>query len=180
MTTYIKLLEKTICKKQVYKGGAVNFNTDTVSIPNNKRAVREYLDHPGAVAALPIIGNCVVMVRQFRYPVKEVSWEIPAGKLHSPKDNPIKRIKKELKEETGYTAKTFKKLLTFWPCCAFSNEILHIYVAKNLKPGKPSPDEDEFIQTKIISFNRALNMIKTGNIKDSKTIIALLAYKKIK
>lgn len=173
----IKLLEKRICKNQLYTGEAVNFNADDILLPDGRAAVREYLDHPGAVAVLPVLpGNKIIMVRQYRYPVGEATWEIPAGKMHSKRDNPEKRARAELGEETGYSAGRLKKLVTFWPCCAFSNETLHIYSAANLRPGKPNPDDDEFLRTGIIPLDKALRMIKTGEIKDSKTMIALLLH----
>jgi ADP-ribose diphosphatase len=177
MSNNIKLIEKRICKKQVYKGNAINFNADKVLTTGNVTSIREYIDHPGAVAVLPLIGkDRIVMVKQYRYPIDEITWEIPAGKMHRGKDSPLFRVKKELKEETGYTAGKIKKLLSFWPCCTFSNEILHIYVATDLKPGKPDPDEDEHVITKIISLKQALKMVKNGKIKDSKTVISILAY----
>lgn len=178
MNTNIKLIEKRICKIPLYKGRAVGFNTDKVKLPNGKIVLREYLNHPGAVAVLPVLksGN-IIMVRQYRYPVGKITLEIPAGKLHGAKDSPLKRIKAELKEETGYTAGRIKKMLSFEPCNAFSTEVLHIYLAENLKKGTPCPDADELLQVKIIPPEKALRMIKIGKIKDAKTIVALLWYK---
>ncbi len=180
MSTKIKLKEKELLKKTVYRGSAVNFCADNVILPNGRAAVREYLDHPGAAAALAITGkNQVVMVRQYRHPIGKVTWEIPAGKLHDKKDNPLQRARRELLEETGYTAGKIKRLITFWPCCAFSNEILHIYLAQNLKSAESCPDEDEFLSVELIPFSTALRLVEKGAIKDSKTIIALQAYRLI-
>ncbi|NLO91270.1 MAG: NUDIX hydrolase [Elusimicrobia bacterium] len=176
MPNHIKLIEKGLCKKRLYKGGAVNFNVDKVLLPNRKTANREYLDHPGAVAVLPVLPNGnILMVRQYRYPVGEATWEIPAGKMHGPKDSPALRARCELQEETGYTVSSLSKLITFWPCCAFSNERLHIYQASGLKPGPASPDDDEFLRPGEFSLKRAMAMVRSGRIKDSKTIIALQA-----
>ncbi len=177
MPIHIKLIEKQLCKKRLYKGGAVNFNVDTVKLLNGKTAKREYIDHPGAVAVLPVLPNGdIVLVCQYRYPVGKVTWEIPAGKMHYGGDSPLTRAKAELAEETGYTGK-LKKLLSFWPCCAFSNELLHIYTGTGLVPGKATPDDDEFLNVLRVPYAKALRMTQTGAIKDSKTIIALLAYK---
>ncbi len=177
MPKHIKLIEKGLCKKRLYKGGAVNFHVDTVLLPNRKTALREYLDHPGAVAVLPVLPNGkILMVTQYRYPVGEATWEIPAGKMHGVKDSPLLRAKAELREETGYTSNRFKKLLTFWPCCAFSNEKLHIFMATRLKPGPASPDDDEFLRPGEFTLKRALEMVRSGRIKDSKTIISIQAY----
>ncbi|MEA3307070.1 MAG: NUDIX hydrolase [Elusimicrobiota bacterium] len=173
----IKLLEKKLKSKKIFKGRAVGFNVDTILLPNGKTATREYLTHPGAVAILPILKNGdIVFVKQYRYPIGKATYEIPAGKLHNKKDNFLKRGIAELKEETGYSAKKLAHLVDFWPTPAFSNELLKIYFATDLKAGKAMPDEDEFLKIEFIPLNKAMKMIKTGKIKDSKTIIAIQAY----
>lgn len=169
----MKLTEKAFKKSKVYCGKAVDFYSDTVILPDNKKSVREYLYHPGAVAVIPFINKTdIILVKQFRYPVNKITYEIPAGKLDK-KESPLKCASRELKEETGYGAKTIKKILSFWPTPAFSNEILHIYAAMDLSLGNKCPDEDEFVENVFISYKQALEMIKNGKIKDSKTIIAL-------
>ncbi|MDD4004855.1 MAG: NUDIX hydrolase [Elusimicrobiaceae bacterium] len=171
-----RLLEKTIKKNPVYKGGAVDFYVDTVEMINGKTAAREYLNHPGAVAVLPVLDTGeVILVEQYRYPVGEATLEIPAGKMHRGTDSPLKRAREELREETGYTARKIEKLTTFWPCCAFSNEALHIYIATGLVPGKAQPDDDEFLNVRKMPFEKACRLVETGRLKDSKTIIALQA-----
>ncbi|MFA6435269.1 MAG: NUDIX hydrolase [Elusimicrobiales bacterium] len=171
------LFEKRLKHRKVFSGNAVNFRVDDIRLPNGRTATREFLDHPGAVAVLPVLENGdIVLVRQYRYPVGEVTLEIPAGKLHSKKDPLIPRARAELREETGYTAAKLEKLSSFWPTSAFSNEILHIYLATGLKPGEMDPDEDEFLKVERMPFKKAAGLIKTGKIKDAKTIIALQAY----
>ncbi|MBU2530711.1 MAG: NUDIX hydrolase [Elusimicrobia bacterium] len=173
----IKLFEKKLKSKEIFKGSTVGFNIDTITLPNGKTANREYLTHPGAVAVLPVLKNGdIVFVKQYRYPIRKVTYEIPAGKLHSKKDNFLKRAIAELKEETGYSAKKLNHLIDFWPTPAFSNELLKIYFADELKAGKAMPDEDEFLNIEFIPLDKAMRMIKTGKIKDSKTIIALQSY----
>ena len=166
-----------------YKGKAVGFRSDEILLPNKKKAVREYLDHPGAVAVIPFLDSprkknllkCrVVMVKQFRYPVGEITEEIPAGKLDK-KEKLEKCLVRELKEETGFTAKKFGKLVSYWPTPAFANEIIHIYWAEGLTKGEMSPDEDEFLACKTETFGNLLRKVQTGKIRDSKTIIAILA-----
>ncbi|MEW5951879.1 MAG: NUDIX hydrolase [Elusimicrobiota bacterium] len=170
-------LEKTFKKIKIYEGKSVNFRADKVILPDGKKAQREFIEHPGAVAVLPINSKGeIIFVRQFRYPVFEETLEIPAGKLHSKKDNPLIRAKEELKEETGFSAKRISHLLDFWPTPAFSDEVLRIYAAYGLNAGKNSPDEDEFISWEAVSPKKALSFIKKGKIKDSKTIIALYHY----
>ena len=171
------LTEKFYKKKLVFSG-TVNFRADTVVLPNGKKATREFVDHPGAVAVLPVLPDGrIVFVRQFRYPVGQETLELPAGKLNSDSDGLLKRAKAELKEETGYTAAKIRPLLSFWPTPAFSSEVLHIFTAEGLLPGASCPDEDEFIRTAALSLEKALGLIKRGVIKDAKTIIALQAWK---
>ena len=171
------ILEKCFKKEVIFKG-TVTFRKDTVVLPNGKKATREFMDHPGAVAVLPVTDDGkIIFVRQFRYPVGKATLEIPAGKLHSPKDNTLARAKAELQEETGYTAKKIKPLLSYWTSPAFANEVLHIFTAEGLRPGASSPDEDEFLRVETLPFEKAWRMLKAGQIQDSKTIIALQAWK---
>ena len=171
-------LKEVSHKRRLVFSGTVKFRADTVTLPNGRRATREFMDHPGAVAVLPVLpGNRIIFVRQHRYPVGEDTLEIPAGKLHSGADDLLRRVKAELREETGYTARKIKPLLSYWPTPAFAHEGLHLYTAEGLTPGIAQPDEDEFLRVEILPFEKALRMVKTGLIKDSKTIIALQAWK---
>lgn len=158
--------------------GTVKFRADTVTLPNGKKSTREFVDHPGAVAVLPVLPDGrIVFVRQFRYPVGEATLEVPAGKLHSAGDGPLGRAKAELKEETGYTAKRLERIISFWPTPAFSNEVLHVYTASGLEPGEARPDDDEFLTLETLPFKKAWRLVETGGIRDSKTVIALQAWK---
>jgi ADP-ribose pyrophosphatase len=171
-------LKEHFHKKKLLFSGTVDFRADTVVLPNGKKATREFMAHPGAVAVLPVLPDGrVIFVRQYRYPVGSVTLEVPAGKLHSAADSPLARAKAELKEETGYTARSIKPLISFWPTTAFSNEILYIYTATGLKGGTPDPDDDEFLRLEILPFRKAWAMLRSGMIKDAKTIIALQAWK---
>ena len=172
---YSKLLERKVNSKTIYEG-VVNFKVDTVRLINGAVSKREYMQHPGASAVLVVENGKVLFVEQYRYPVKKVMLEIPAGKL-KPRQTPLACAKAELKEETGYTAKTIKKILTFNTSAAFADENLHIFYATGLKAGKTHFDEDEFLNVKWLSLTSALKMVKAGKITDSKTIIALLFYK---
>lgn len=171
-------LEERPRRKRLIFSGTVDFRADTVTLPDGRQAMREFVDHPGAVAVLPVLPDGrLIFVRQFRYPVGEVTLEVPAGKLHSASDNPLKRAKAELKEETGYTAAKIRPVLSFWPTPAFSSEVLHVFTAEGLRPGASSPDEDEFVSVEALSFKQAWGLLRKGVIKDSKTIIALQARK---
>ncbi len=172
---YSKLLERKVSSKTIYEG-VVGFKVDTVRLINGTLSKREYLQHPGASAVLAVENGKVLFVEQYRYPVKKVMLEIPAGKL-KPRQTPLACAKAELKEETGYTAKSIKKFLTFNTSAAFADEDLHIFYASGLKKGKRHLDDDEFVNVKWLPLPRVFKMIKEGKITDSKTLIALLYYK---
>jgi ADP-ribose pyrophosphatase len=171
-----KLKERMLKSNILYKGKAISFKLDEVKLPNRKKAIREYMDHPGASAILCVEKGKFIMVKQYRYPVGKTTYEIPAGKLHSKDDDFLLRAKEELKEETGYIAKKFTHLATFWPTPAFSNEVLKIYLAEGLSKGKSNCDDDEFLDVVKVPIKKAVDMIKKSIIKDSKTIIAILYY----
>jgi ADP-ribose pyrophosphatase len=172
-----KFEEKLVKSRLLHRGRAVCFRDDRVRLPDGKMAGREYMDHPGAVAVIPFVDKkTVVLVRQYRHPVRKTTLELPAGKL-DPGENALACVRRELKEETGYTAKKVKPLLDYWPTPAFANEVLKIYLAWDLIPGKHQPDEDEFIEPVVMSFDKALGLVKSGKIMDSKTVIGLLACK---
>ena len=171
------LEEVRVRRRLVYRGRAVCFRADRIRLPNGNRAVREFMDHPGAVAALPLLGpRTIVLVEQYRYPVGTTTLEIPAGKL-APGEAPLRCLRRELREETGYRAARIRHLAQFWPTPAFSNELLRIYLAEGLTPGPSSPDEDEFLRVVRLPLAEALRRVGDGRIKDSKTVIALLTYR---
>ncbi|MDR2812051.1 MAG: NUDIX hydrolase [Endomicrobium sp.] len=170
------LIEKTLNKKLIYKGKFTEFFCDEVQLPNGNSATREYINHHGAAAVLPFIDKeNIVLVKQYRYAIGKVTYEIPAGKIDAG-ETPIECITRELKEETGYIAKKSEFLLSFYPTASLSNELLHIFSVFDLEEGSFNPDEDEFVDKEIVNFKSALDMIKDGKIKDSKTIISLLYF----
>lgn len=169
------LIERFVSKKTVWRGRAVNFDVDTVRLPNGKLATREYMSHPGAVGVVPFLDkDTIVMVRQYRHPVGEVTLELPAGKLDA-RESVLSCIKRELAEETGYTARKFTPLIQYWPTPAFADEVLHLYVATGLKEGRMHADEDEFLEVVRLPFKKAVEMVRRGKIRDSKTVVGLLA-----
>jgi len=169
------LIETFVSKKVIWSGRAVDFRVDTIRLPNGKKATREYIDHPGAVGVVPFVDkDHIAMVRQYRHPVGEVTLELPAGKIDKG-ESLLTCVKRELNEETGYTAKKIRPLLQYWPTPAFANEVLHLYVATGLTAGKMHTDDDEFLRCVVVPFKKAVKMALNGEIKDSKTIVALLA-----
>lgn len=140
-----------------------------------RHVTREIIEHPGAAAVLPLDPDgMVIMVNQHRFPRGRV-LEIPAGTLEegeSPRDCALR----ELTEETGYVAGSMEPLLSYYPSIGYNTEIIHCFVASNLKEAQSNPDEDEIISVERHTMPDLLEMIKAGRIQDSKTICALLAY----
>ncbi len=168
--------EKTLKSERIYEGKIINLRVDTVELPNQKYSKREIVEHGGAVGILAITGEQkIILVKQFRKPVEEAIIEIPAGRVEA-NESPKECALRELKEETGFTATNIKKILEFYTTPGFSNEIMHIYLAMNPQKGTPQPDEDENIKIIYLDIKDAIHKIIKGKIKDSKTILSILAY----
>jgi ADP-ribose pyrophosphatase len=167
--------ETTIKSKLVFEGKMLKIKKDTVILPNGKQAAREVVVHPGAVAVVAVTDSGrLLLIKQYRYPVAEVIWEIPAGKLEKGED-PLICAKRELAEETGYGAERWTHLSTFFTTPGFSDEIMHVYLASGLEINEQTADDDEFIdEPYFVSFAEALGMITSGEIKDAKTIAGIL------
>ena len=161
--------------EDIFDGIILHVKRDTVTLPNGKPAIREVIRHNGAVCVVPILDNGDVLVeRQFRYPVNEVITEIPAGKLDYKGEDIYDAARRELREETGATAKELIYLGKLYPTCAYSDEVIHIFVAKGLTFGERDLDEDEFLNIVTIPFDELLKDIVEGRVPDSKTQSALL------
>ncbi|SDK50256.1 NUDIX hydrolase [Natronincola ferrireducens] len=171
--------EKTLKSERIYEGKIINLRVDTVELPHKKYSKREIVEHSGAVGILAITEEKnIVLVRQFRKPVEEILLEIPAGKIEANETSEVCALR-ELKEETGFETDNIRKLLDFYTTPGFSNEIMHIFLAQNLSKGIATPDEDEYIEIVHIPLEEAVKKIINGEIKDSKTIIAILTYKNL-
>ena len=137
---------------------------------------REMVEHPGAAAILPIDGDgMVIMVNQYRFPAGRL-LEIPAGTMEK-NESPLQCAHRELREETGYVAGRMEPLLSYHPSIGYSTEVIHCFVATNLTESGASPDEDEIISVQRYSPPQVLEMIKSGAIRDSKTMCCMLAYR---
>lgn len=168
--------EKTMKSERIYEGRIINLRVDTVELSNKKYSKREIVEHPGAVGIIAITKDDeVILVKQYRKPVEDTLLEIPAGKLE-PKENPQECAIRELEEETGFATDNVEKILEFYTTPGFSNEVMHIYIAKDLKEGTVNLDDDENIQIIKLPIDEVLYKIKTGEIKDAKTIIGILTY----
>jgi len=171
--------EKTVSRKQVYNGNIINVERLTVTLPNGKEASRDVVLHPGASVVIPIGDDgSIYLVRQYRKPIEKVSLELPAGKL-DPGEDPEVCARRELEEETGLTAGKFKHLISIHTTPGFSNEVLHLYAAAELKEGDAHTDEDEFLSTEKVKIEELINLILNHEITDAKTIIGAFLAEKI-
>ncbi len=170
----MNLTEEKIDGEYKYRGKIVKIRFDRVRLPDGKETTREVCEHPGGVAILPLNEkNEVVMVRQFRYTFGEVLLEIPAGKMDFDGEGHLECGLRELREETGITPKEMIYLGCVYPSPGILSEVLHLYLAKGLKEGAPSPDDDEYIDTEVIPFETLKRMIAENVVKDAKTIAAV-------
>ncbi|MDR2532830.1 MAG: NUDIX hydrolase [Oscillospiraceae bacterium] len=166
--------EKTISSETIFEGRVVHLVRDEVELENGKITTREIVKHPGGACVLAITDeNKAVMVRQFRYAHKIIQLEIPAGKLEYGEDPKLCGIR-ELKEETGYEAGSFEYFGKMIPTGAYVGEVIHIYLARELRKTEQMLDEDEFLEIVEIPFENAVNMALSGEITDGKTQVALL------
>ena len=158
---------------------SINCTAICQEIENKGYQKREIVEHQGAVAIVALTDDDkVVLIKQFRKPIEQVIWEIPAGKLEigeNPKDCAIR----ELKEETGYSAKNIKLIHKFFTSAGFSNQKIYIFLATGLNKGEPEFDEDEIIEKYEIDINEARNMVINNEIEDAKTAIGILLAKEL-
>jgi len=177
----MEFYETTLSSKQMFSGNLLKLRVDEVLLPNGRKSTREIVEHPGAVAVVAITENDeVLMVRQYRKAIERELLEIPAGKLEEGESREV-CVERELMEETGYFPNELTYLTSFYTSPGFSNEILHLFIAKNLIKKSRDADFDEYLQAEKVPFEEAINKIRTGEIIDSKTITGLLlAYDQIK
>lgn len=164
---------ETLERKAVFEGKVVRLYLDRVRLPDGREAEREVVLHWGAVGMVPVDADGrVFLVRQYRHAPGEDLVEVPAGKL-APGEDPLGCARRELMEEIGYAAKEWIKLAYFYTSPGFSDEVLHLYLARGLEKGEASPDEDEFLEVMHLPLTEAVAMIGRGEIRDSKTVAGL-------
>lgn len=169
--------EKKIKSELVYKGAILNLRKDTVTAPKGQ-ACREVVEHSGAVAVVPLTEKgTVIAVKQYRYPMGRAVLEIPAGKIDPGETDTLESAKRELREETGYSADTFHYLGKISPSVAYTEEVIHLYAASGLVPGETDFDEDEAIEIEEYPFEEIYRMAAEGELVDAKTIAALFMAK---
>jgi len=174
------LIEKTVKRQILHRGRFINFRIDTIEDPHGAVHTREIVEHPGAVCVIPILGRDVLMVRQFRTPIARVLLELPAGKLDLLADGTIEdpdlAVARELGEETGYQADRWRSLGRFWTAPGFSDELMHLFLATDLRTmdHDVGPDEGEFLDLVRMPWREAIAMADAGEIADAKSLVGLL------
>lgn len=162
-------------KRSIYKGKIIDLSVETVTLPNGETADMELITHPGAAAVVPLKDDrTVVMIRQYRHAVGRFIYEIPAGKLH-PGEDPRDCAVREVEEEIGYKVGTLEPLVSFLTTPGFTNEIIHIFVGKDLTPGTQDLGADEVLEIMELPLVQTMDLITDGTINDAKTIIGLQA-----
>ena len=169
-------MEKKIKSNLIYDGKIIKLYNDDVICDEDKLATREYIVHPGGACILPLLEDKIIFIKQFRYAYHKDILELPAGKLEKGEE-PIKAAIRELEEETGYISDNLISLGSVYPSVGYTDEVIHLFVAKDLKKGKQHLDYDEKVDVTLLSLDEALKMIENDDIKDAKTVIAILKYK---
>jgi ADP-ribose pyrophosphatase len=158
----------------VYDGALLKVRSDVVRLPDGSQGAREYIRHPGAVAIVALFDDgAVLLERQFRYPHGREFIEVPAGKLE-PGEPQLDTAKRELLEETGYVAQDWTHLGVIHTAIAYTDEAIHLFLARRLSAGERKLDQGEFLETLVRPFDEALDMIRRGEITDAKSVAALL------
>ena len=174
-----QLTETRIDGSVVYDGPFLKVTSDQVILPDGAVTFREYIKHPGAVVILPLFDDGrVLLERQFRYPLGRVFTEFPAGKI-DPGESTLACAKRELQEETGYTASDWQFVCTIHNAIAYSDEHLDLFVARGLTAGERKLDDGEFLELFTATVPDMLDMVRSGAITDVKTIIGAFWLEKI-
>jgi len=171
-----------ISSKTVFSGRVFSVDADEVEEPGGVRVRREVVRHPGSIVILGVDdhsrrGPLLLLERQYRYAAAARLWELPAGKI-DPGEDDLTAAKRELLEETGYTAKKWQRALKFYPSPGFLDELMHVFLARELTPGKARPEDDERIAVRFFPVPQVIRMALSGKIMDGKTLASLFWLQK--
>jgi len=167
---------RILSSEVLYQGKVFGLKRETVIEPGGVRVDRDIVVHPGSVVVLPIFPDGrILLIRQYRHSVGEFLWELVAGRKE-PGENPVNGARRELLEETGYSAKRFRRLMRVVPTPGFVNEWMWIFAAEGLTEGPAQPEEDEKITPRIFTWKQAERMIERGTLHDAKSICGILYY----
>ncbi len=169
--------ERIISSRTVYRGPVFTVTTDQVEEPNGVRARRDLIHHSGSIVVLAVDDSTsvprVLLERQYRHAAADFLWELPAGRI-DPGEHELHAAKRELLEETGYTASHWRRILKFFASPGFVAETMAVYLATGLRGGKAQPEDDEVIYKRLVSLPAAVRMVIGGTIRDAKTISSVL------
>jgi ADP-ribose pyrophosphatase len=169
--------ERIVSSRTVYRGPVFSVTTDDVEEPNGVRARRDVIHHSGSVVVLAVDDSGsilrVLLERQYRHAATDYLWELPAGRI-DPGEHQLKAAKRELLEETGYTAAHWRRILKFYASPGFVAETMSVFMASGLRVGEAQPEEDEVIHVRMVPLPSAVRMAVNGTIRDAKTISAVL------
>ena len=173
------LREKQLSRETIFQGRLLHVVRDEVELPNGQPTTREGILHPGAVVIIPFLDEkTLIMERQYRYMPDQVFIELPAGKL-DPGEAHLETGRRELLEETGYTAEHWEFLNYIYPAIGFADEQMALYAAKALSYQGVNRDEDEFLEIIEVPLTDALEMVRKGDISDAKTMVGLFWAEKL-
>lgn len=168
---------RVLSSREVYHGPAFRVTADQVLEPSGVRTRRDIVHHSGSVVILAVEeGDSeprVLLERQYRYAARQMLWELPAGRIDKG-ENDLHAAKRELLEETGYTAKRWRRILRFYASPGFLAEAMNLYLARGLRAGPAQPEPDEVIHVRMVPLSAAVRMVMRGAIKDGKTISGIL------
>lgn len=162
----------------LHRGRVFELVKDNITLPNGVTFDIDVIHHPGAAAVVPLLQeHTILLIRQYRHAAGGFIWEIPAGTLN-PGEPPLECAKRELAEETGFSAKKFKKLGEITPVPGYSDERIHLFLATDLQPALQNLDKDELLNVHKVGFEEAFEMVLRGEIQDGKTICGLFLAKR--
>lgn len=170
-----ELREELLASRAAFSGRFISVTVDDVELPDGRRAAREVVHHPGAVAIVPMLDEAnVIMIQQYRHPAGRILWELPAGVLE-PGEDPEACARRELAEEVGYTPGELLHLLSTFTSPGFSTELIHIFLARDLREVEASEEEDELIRPVQVPLVTALEMVRRGEVQNAAAVCGLLA-----
>jgi ADP-ribose pyrophosphatase len=170
--THAKVLDSKI----LFTGPVFGVRRDRVSEPGGVETTRDVVTHSGSVVVMPIFPNGdVLLIRQYRHSVGTYLWELVAGRI-DPGESSLYAAKRELREETGYRARRYRKLLHLFPTPGFLSEFLDLYAAEGLIAGAPNPEDDEKITSRRFTSTELERLIRAGKLHDAKSVAAILYY----
>jgi ADP-ribose pyrophosphatase len=168
---------RVLSSREVFRGPVFRVTTDQVVEPGGIRARRDVVRHPGSVVILAVEESRrqprVLLERQYRHAAQDYLWELPAGRIDKG-ESELAGAKRELLEETGYTARRWQRIFRFYASPGFVDETMAVYLARGLRPGTAQPEADELIQQRLVPLATAVRMVLAGAIRDAKTISAVL------